>query len=234
MRTSTKCRTPGPGQLVLILPGLPAGQPHQPRVRRPQPAPERPPVTASRPVPRPHGPVKARQIPGELHGAAPTARQVRTMTLNVEQLDGGKWRLTLPRIPAWAAVAATPSQVAVGIRSAFTELQIAAYADWRNTVLDIDVVTYRRRRPKRSAAKKVRKDVHPPEAWRLTGESDARGVPLWQSPGAKQLCYAEDCQVVQRVIAKREKAGLAPRPDLPPAPVETPDNVVQIRRRKSA
>lgn len=242
MSVLTRRREPGPGQLVLVLPGVPLPATPTPR-RRPRPplpqrtAPPRPPGYAA---PRPHGPVKARQHPGELHGAAQTSRQVRVMNLRVEQLDGGKWKLTLPRIPAWAAVAATPSQVAVGIRSAFTELQIAAYADWKNTAPDIDVPDYRRRRPKRSDRKKVRNDVHPVEAWKLTGDTDARGVPLWLSPGAKRHCYPQDTEVVRRVIAKREKAGLAPIPDPPPmdavqvrAMVER-SNVVQIRRGKTA
>ncbi len=233
---------PGPGQLTLVLPGVPATpsqRPGRPPVRQ-RHTPVRPPVSASPVAPRPHGPVKARQIPGELHGAAQTSRQVREIVLKVQQTHDGRWRITQPRIPEWVAVASNPAQLVVAIRGGFTEAQIAAYSDWRGTAYDGEVVTYRRRRPKRSAPKKIRKDVHPFEAWKLTGEVDMRGIPLWQSPGAKQLTFPEDTQCVRRVMDKREKAGLARRPDRP-APTASDvramverSNVVQIRRGKTA
>ncbi len=244
MSVMTKRRTPGPGQLVLVLPGLPAPAPTAPRQRPARPpvrtATPRPPTPAGYVTPRPHGPVKARQMPGELHGAAQTSRQVREILLKFQQTPDGRWRITQPRIPAFVAVASNAAQLVVAIRSGFTEAQVAAYADWQNTAYDADVPTYRRRRPKRSEGKKVRKDVHPFDAWKLTGELDQRGIPLWQSPGAKRLSYPEDCQVVQRVIAKREKAGLARRPELPPPDREDVramvkrSNVVDIRRGKTA
>lgn len=234
-------RRPGPGQLVLVLPGLPNPTPRPtrpPTRQRRQPPPARPP--AGYVAPRPHGPVKARQIPGELHGAAQTPRQVQDILLRVQQTPDGRWRLTQPRVPEWVTVASNAHQLVAGIRSGFTEAQIAAHSQWRGTAYDAEVPTYRRRRPKRSAAKKTRKDVHPFDAWKLTGTCDQRGVPLWQSPGAKQLVYPEDTQVVQRVMDKREKAGYARRPG--PAPLAQEEvramversNVVQIRRGRTA
>lgn len=238
MRTAR--RFPGPGQLVLVLPGVPnPPKPARPPVRQRQ-TPPRPPVPAGRVTPRPHGPVKARQMPGELYGAAQTSRQVQDILLRFQQTPDGRWRITQPRVPEWIKVASNVHQLAEAVRSGFTEAQIAAHSDWRGVRHDLEVPDYRRRRPKRSAAKKVRKDVYPVDAWKLTGTCDQRGVPLWQSPGAKRLTFAEDCQVVQRVMAKREKAGLARRPGPPAmdqgevrAMVER-SNVVQIRRGRTA
>ncbi len=179
-------------------------------------------------------------MPGELHGAAQTSRQVREIVLKVQQTHDGRWRITQPRIPTFVQVASNAAQLVVAVRTGFVEAQVAAYSDWRGTAYDGEVVTYRRRRPKRSAPKKIRKDVHPFQAWKLTGEVDMRGIPLWQSPGAKQLTFPEDTQCVQRVMDKREKAGLARRPDRP-APTASDvramverSNVVQIRRGKTA
>lgn len=158
-------------------------------------------------------PAPLRRAPdrGVLQGPAPTSRQVKTITLQVEQLDGGKWRLTMPRIPAWAHVASAPPHVLVAIRSAFTEAQVAAYSSWRGHQYDADVLPPVRRRPPRKAANKTRKDIHPPDAWLMTGDVGDDGAPIWCSP--KGLRLSENSQVVQRVKKKRVKWGLSPRPD---------------------
>lgn len=153
---------------------------------------------------RAHGPVRARQ--GELHGPPTTvARQVRTVTVRVEQLEGGRWRFTMPRAPGWAMAARTPVEAAGALRSAFTEAQVAAYSDWRGHTYDAAVPVHRRRRAKRSAPSPHRRDVHPPTAWRLAGDG------RWVSPSG--LLFPEDTQVVQRVMAKRQAMGLSARPD---------------------
>lgn len=210
MRTTTR-RTPGPGQLVLVLPGIPTRPvvvvEKSVRQRQVKPTPLRvaPAPAPTPPRARPRPPVQQHRGPGELIGAAPTSRQVKVMTLRVEQLDGGKWRLTLPRIPAWGAVVATPAQLAVGIRSGFTEMQVAAYSDWKNCRYDLDVPDYRRRRPKRSAPMKNRRDVHAPTKWKEI--PDGR----WVSPSG--LLYPADCQVVLRVRRKLFRQGLGLNPD---------------------
>ncbi len=239
MSVLTKRRTPGPGQLVLVLPGVPLPAAPAPRSARPpvrqRTMPPRPPVPAGYVTPRP---VKARQMPGELHGAAQTSRQVQDILLRFQQTPDGRWRITQPRVPEWIKVASNVHQLAEAVRSGFTEAQIAAHSQWRGTAYDAEVPTYRRRRPKRSASKKVRKDVHPFDAWKLTGTCDQRGVPLWQSPGAKALTYPQDTWVVQRIMDKREKAGLARQPGPPESERSewrhSGGNVVDIRRAESA
>lgn len=151
----------------------------------------------------PHGPTRARRAPGELHGPADTSRQVRTITVRVEQLPDGRWRFTQPRVGGWAAAANTPGEVAAALRRAFTEAQVAAYSDWRGTVWDGAMPSYRRHRP--TARSRRRCDVYSPTEWKLTGDG------RWISP--KGLKYPEERQAVQRVMAARRKMGLSSRPD---------------------
>lgn len=229
--TTALSRRPGPDQLA--FPGLPV-PPEPVRVRRgaraaaaelaappfvvaqpPAPAPCR--CTTSQParaVPRPHGPVKARQPVGELRGPAPTTRQVKTITVQVEQLDGNRWLLRMPRVPAWGQAASNSGQLVAAVRDAFREAQVAAYSEWRSVVYDGEVHSVSRRRPRRTAPMKQRKDIHSATDWLVTTEVDDNGARLWLSP--KGLKYAEDRQVVQRVMDKRERMGLARRPDVAP------------------
>lgn len=198
---STRARMPGPGQLV--LPGLPA-PPATPRrglrsvptglTASAAPAPARPQRTIGL---RPQG-------PGELQGPAVARRQIQAITVRVEQLDGGRWRFTQPRVPGWVAVGYRAPDVVGAIRRGFTEAQVAAYSDWRGHRTDYDDLgAYRRSKPlKRS---KRRCDVYDPAAWQLC--DDGR----WVSP--KGLKFSEDRQAVQRVMAARRRMGLTPRPD---------------------
>lgn len=153
---------------------------------------------------RAHGPTRARRAVGDLHGP-PVAvpRQVRAITVRVEQLDDGRWRFTQPRVAGWAAAARTPGEVAAVLRQGFTEAQVAAYSDWRGHVYDAAVPTYRRSRPQ--ARSKRRCDVYDPTEWRLTDNG------MWISP--KGHLYPEDRQAVQKVMAARQEMGLAARPD---------------------
>lgn len=209
MRIPTRStRAPGPGQLA--LPGLPAPAhpvaPSRSRGLRSVPTG----LTASAaPVPvapaRPQRPLGMRpQGPGELQGPAAARRQIQAITMRVEQLDGGRWRFTQPRVPGWVAVGHRAPDVVGAIRRGFTEAQVAAYSDWRGHRTDYDDLgAYRRSKPlKRS---KRRCDVYDPAAWRLC--DDGR----WISP--KGLKFAEDRQAVQRVMEARRRMGLTPRPD---------------------
>lgn len=160
--------------------------------------------TSSTGAARAHGPTRARRSVGELHGPAEhVSRQVRIITVQVEQLDGGRWRFSMPRAPGWGAGAATAGQVVAALRGAFVEAQCAAYSDWRGHVYDASVVEYRRSRP--TARSRRRCDVYHPEMWALT--DDGR----WMSP--RGLKYPESTQVVRRVMAARRAAGLSARPD---------------------
>lgn len=192
---------PGSGQL-----GLPIGEPASPP--QPRRRVSRIPVRSvpSAPRVRGHGPTRARKVPGELQGPAPTSRQVRKIPVLVEQLDGGMWRFTMPRAPGWAAVARNPVEATHALRRAFTEAQVAAYSDWRQTLYDSPEAAgpeFRRSRPKARSARRC--DTYHPTEWRL--DVDGR----WVSP--RGLRYPESRQVVQRVMAARRQMGLTARPD---------------------
>ncbi len=142
---------------------------------------------------------------GELQGPAVARRQIQAITVRVEQLDGGRWRFTQPRVPGWVAVAHRAPDVVGAIRQGYTEAQVASYSDWRGHRSDLlpDAGEYRRSKPLRRS--KRRCDVYEVDAWRL--DADGR----WVSP--KGLRFAEDRQVVQRVMQQRRRAGLPARPD---------------------
>lgn len=174
-------------------------------------------------APRTHGPTRSRQVSGELHGPADTSRQVRAITVRVEQLPDGRWRLAMPRVPAWAAAASNAAQLAVALRGAFREAQCAAYSDWRGHQYDAEVPMHRRRRNRPGHPPNVdRRDVHPPNAWRLA--PDGR----WVSP--RGLLYPEDTDVVQKVMRRRHRLGLSPRPD----PVEPGEITDMVARNEAA
>lgn len=220
MRIPTRStrRDPGPGQLA--LPGFPAPLPAgKSRALRSVPTGPSALTASAAPapaLPRPQRPLGLRPTgPGELHGPATTSRQVRAITVRVEQIDQGRWRFTQPRVPGWVAVGYRAPDVVAALRQGFTEAQVAAYSDWRNTVYDSpDVGAYRRSKP--LTRSKRRCDVYEVDAWKL--DLDGR----WVSP--KGLRFREDRQVVQRVIEQRRRLGLPARPD----PVQ-PDTTASAR-----
>lgn len=143
---------------------------------------------------------------GELRGPAPSARQVRRITVHIEQVGPGVLRVSQPD---WVGgVARTAPDLARLVACAFVESQIKAHSDWRGHVYDgVDPDSppaYRRPKP-RVPGERV--DVHHPGEWRL--DADGR---RWVSPGSGRR-WSPDSQNVQRVIAKRLKMGLPPTPD---------------------
>ncbi len=156
------------------------------------------------------GPTRARRPVGELALVPDVPRQVRTITLVVEQLDGGRLRMMMPKAPGWVVVGRTPVEIVRALRSAFTEAQVASFSDWRGTVYDqgtehdhLAAPQLRRHKP-RSRGKR-RPDVFDPVGWLV----DERGK--WVSPGAGHR-YPETSQVVRRVMAARKAMGLPERP----------------------
>jgi hypothetical protein len=149
-------------------------------------------------------------------------RQVRAITVTVTQLDDGRWRLTQPRVPGWAAAASTPGELAAAMRRGFTEAQVAAHSQWRGHVYDAAVPTYRRSRP--LARSRRRCDVYDPTEWRLDPDDSTK----WISPKGHR--YPEDRQAVQRVIAARVALGLPARPD-PVQPDPQPGTVTSMTAR---
>ncbi|MGH9288054.1 MAG: hypothetical protein ACRD0V_07175 [Acidimicrobiales bacterium] len=128
-------------------------------------------------------------------GAAPSPRQVRQVTVRIEQLAPGELRLVLPGVPGWAVVARTQPDLARAVAAAFCEAQIGAYSDWREPA--------GRRRPARRA--QHRGDVHDPREWRLA--ADGR----WVSPGGRR--YQAQAQVVRRVTSRLVGMGLSATPE---------------------
>lgn len=158
-------------------------------------------MTSTMPA-RPHGPTKARR--GELQGPPPNVpRQVRVITVRIEQLEDGRWKFTQPRIPGWGAAARNAGEVTAALRQGFVEAQVGGYSDWRGHVYDGSGPEYRRSRP--AARSKRRCDVYDATAWRFAADG------VWISP--KGLRFPEGRQVVQRVMDARVAMGLPARPD---------------------
>lgn len=139
---------------------------------------------------------------GELHGAAPVPHQVKQITVTIEQLAGGRWRLTQPRVPGWVQAARTASELAIALRQGFTEAQVAAHSDWRMQTYDGSGPIYHR--PARRGRSHRRNDVYDCREWRRVGDT-------WLSPKGHR--YPEHTDAVQRVMAARRKMGLPDRPE---------------------
>ncbi len=152
---------------------------------------------------RQHGPTRARRPVGELALVPDVPRQVRTITLTVEQLDGGRLRFTQPGAPGWVVVGRTPVELVRALRSAFVERQVAAHATWRGSIYDHPAAPQLRRHKPRSRGKR-RPDCYSYDEWLI----DDAGK--WVSPGGHR--YPENTQVVRRVMEGRKRMGLPERP----------------------
>ncbi|MGH9058447.1 MAG: hypothetical protein ACRDZY_02870, partial [Acidimicrobiales bacterium] len=72
---------------------------------------------------------------GELAGPASTPRQVRAITVLVEQVAPGV--LKISQAFGWTGgLARTPGQLASLVATAFVEAQVAAYSGWRGHQYD--------------------------------------------------------------------------------------------------
>jgi hypothetical protein len=149
------------------------------------------------PPPRP-------QRAGELRLVPDVPRQIRKITVEIEQLPDGILRFTQPKTPGWVAAGRSPIEVVRALRSAFTERQVFAHADWKGTVYD-HPATPQHRRHKPVSRGRRRCDVYAADQWMI----DERG--LWVSPG-KGHRYPESTAVVQKVIKARRAMGLPDRP----------------------
>lgn len=141
---------------------------------------------------------------GELAGPAPTRRQVRSITVQVDEVRPGVLRLSTPMTPGWVGEATNAMELARLVASAFAENQVAAYAKWRGVPYEhADGTQYRRPRPARPGH---RMDVHDPRAWRIA--ADGR----WVDPGSGRM-WRPDSQVVQNVQRRLIALGLDPITD---------------------
>lgn len=136
---------------------------------------------------------------GELVGPAPTRGQVQTVLVQIEYRAPGMLVLTQPDTGLVASARNQPELAAV-VSELFVSAQVQAYSRWRQGPV-------RRFRPA-ITPRRGRRDVYPPEAWRL--HPDLPG--MWVSP--RGHVYAESTQSVQRVMAARVAKGLPARPPL--------------------
>lgn len=125
----------------------------------------------------------------------------------IEPLASGGYRLSTPHARGWAARARNPIELANGMREAFIETQVAAYARAQGKVYDLDGLTgqvtgdplasapvTRERRARRG------RRSHSPAEWKMTDNGS------WKSPNGR--VYGASTQVVQRVLAGRQRLGL--------------------------
>jgi len=153
------------------------------------------------------------------HQPAPPGvrHQVRAVTLQVEQLPDGRFRLSTPSARGWAAVGRNPNELGRAVAAAFVEAQCAAYARWRGQRYELDELTEpipgdpmappRRPVRPRTARQNVgwgrnqeRPDTHPVEQWEALPDGRLR------SPGGQ--VYQRDTVIGQRVIARAKRAGV--------------------------
>lgn len=125
----------------------------------------------------------------------------------IEPLPTGGYRISTPHARGWAARVRTPHELAQGMQRAFTETQVAAYARAHGKVYDLDSMTgqvvgdplagkpvSRENRPRRG------RRSHSPADWQMTDNGS------WKSPNGR--VYGPATQVVQRVLAGRQRLGL--------------------------
>jgi hypothetical protein len=125
----------------------------------------------------------------------------------VEPLPQGGYRLSTPHARGWAARVQTPIELASGMLRAFTEVQVAAYAKAHSKVYDLDGLTGQvagdplANRPvsREPRARRTRRS-HSPADWKMTDNGS------WKSPNGR--VYGSSTQVVQRVLAGRQRMGL--------------------------
>lgn len=145
------------------------------------------------------------------------AHQVRAVTLQVEQLANGSFRLSTPTARGWAVVGRTPHEVGRAVANAFIESQCAAYARWRGERYELDDLTEPvtgdpmapPRRPMRARTNRdnvgwgrnqERPDQHPVEHWERMPDGRLR------SPAGH--VYRPDSLIGQRVLARATRSGI--------------------------
>jgi len=143
--------------------------------------------------------------------------QVRAVTLRVEQLPNGKFRLSTPAARGWAYVGRTPTELYRAMSAAFVEAQCAAYARWRGERYELDALTEPvagdalagPRRPLRARTNRdnvgygrnqERPDSYPVDQWERLPDGRLR------SPGG--LTYGPDSLMARRVLGRAERAGI--------------------------
>lgn len=126
--------------------------------------------------------------------------RVNTISLTVEAMPGGRYRLSSPHARGWAAEVGTQIELARAVSVAFTEVSVASYARAKGVPYDLDALTEqvagdplasRPRTRARSGPRARRKTYHPSE-W--TQFEDGR----WRSPSGR--VYRPESKQVQAVV----------------------------------
>lgn len=135
--------------------------------------------------------------------ARPGAR-VTTISLTVEALPDGRYRLSTPHARGWAAEVRTQAEYARATLQAFDEVAIASYARAKGRAYDLEVATDPQqdtpvvRRSGRADGRA--KAMHHPGDW--TKMEDGR----WKSPAGRM--YSADTKQVKGVITARLERGM--------------------------
>lgn len=146
--------------------------------------------------------------PARLPAAPQSQHTPRAISMLVERLPGGGYRLSTPHARGWAIVCNTPMQLANAMPAAFTEVSVSSYARAKGAVYDLDQLTGRvagdvLAGAAAGRAKKPRtgrRAAHSPADWSMTDTG------AWRSPSGRM--YREETLTVQRVKAKRATLGL--------------------------
>ena len=134
--------------------------------------------------------------------------RVQMISLTVEAMPSGRYRISTPHARGWAAEVGTQAELARALNSAFTEVSVASYARAKGVPYDLDALTERvagdplasgPRGRVRSGPRARRKTYHPSEWTRF---EDGR----WRSPSGRT--YRADSKQVQGVIKARLERGL--------------------------
>lgn len=134
--------------------------------------------------------------------------RVQTISLMVEAMPSGRYRLSTPHARGWAAEVGTQVELARALASAFTEVSVASYARAKNVPYDLDALTERvagdplaaaPRTRARSGPRARRKTYHPADWTRFEDGS-------WRSPSGRT--YRADSKQVQGVIRARRERGM--------------------------
>lgn len=132
---------------------------------------------------------------------------IRTVTLTVEAMADGRFRLSSPQARGWAYAGRTERHLAEGIRSAYREVGNASMARAVGERYDLDELTMHvpgdtlagRPQSRPRAAPRQHRGAYYPEEWKRLEDGK------WRSPSGRK--YREDSVQVQHVIAKLQSRG---------------------------
>jgi hypothetical protein len=131
--------------------------------------------------------------------------RVTTISLTVEAMPSGRYRLSSPNARGWAVQVGNQVELARAVSLAFREVSVASYARAKGVPYDLDVLTEQvagdplaatPRTRQRSGPRARRKTYHPSEWTRF---EDGR----WRSPSGRT--YRADSKQVKSVVRALER-----------------------------